>query len=63
MPNDWYLPPCPWCRWMAVNAGLAYATNLLNFLVTKWTSALTLQVGKSHSSNGCLLCALDNCSG
>jgi hypothetical protein len=29
---------------MAVNAGLAYVTNLLNFLVTKWTSALTLQV-------------------
>jgi hypothetical protein len=30
--------------WMAVNAGLAYLCNLLNFLVTKVTSALTLQV-------------------
>ncbi|KAJ9528133.1 hypothetical protein QJQ45_005781 [Haematococcus lacustris] len=30
--------------WMLVNAALAYLTNLLNFAVTKWTSALTLQV-------------------
>ena len=30
--------------WMATNAALAYLTNLLNFLVTKYTSALTLQV-------------------
>ena len=30
--------------WMVANALLAYLTNLLNFLVTKYTSALTLQV-------------------
>jgi drug/metabolite transporter (DMT)-like permease len=30
--------------YMLINAALAYATNLLNFLVTKYTSALTLQV-------------------
>jgi hypothetical protein len=29
---------------MVINALLAYLTNLLNFLVTKVTSALTLQV-------------------
>ncbi len=31
---------------MLANAALAYLTNLLNFLVTKCTSALTLQVRK-----------------
>uniref|UniRef100_A0A7S3QMB6 Sugar phosphate transporter domain-containing protein n=1 Tax=Dunaliella tertiolecta TaxID=3047 RepID=A0A7S3QMB6_DUNTE len=30
--------------WMIVNAMFAYLTNLFNFLVTKYTSALTLQV-------------------
>ncbi len=34
----------PHRRWMVINALLAYLTNLLNFLVTKVTSALTLQV-------------------
>lgn len=29
---------------LLINALMAYATNLLNFLVTKYTSALTLQV-------------------
>ena len=30
--------------WMVMNASSAYLTNLFNFLVTKYTSALTLQV-------------------
>ncbi len=32
--------------WLAANSALAYAVNLTNFMVTKYTSALTLQVGK-----------------
>lgn len=33
--------------WMLLilNSGMAYFVNLTNFLVTKYTSALTLQVG------------------
>jgi hypothetical protein len=31
--------------WLICNCTLAYAVNLTNFLVTKYTSALTLQVG------------------
>lgn len=31
--------------WLLTNSCLAYAVNLTNFLVTKFTSALTLQVG------------------
>lgn len=31
--------------WLVCNCGLAYTANLTNFLVTKYTSALTLQVG------------------
>jgi hypothetical protein len=31
--------------WLLGNSCLAYAVNLTNFLVTKYTSALTLQVG------------------
>ena len=30
--------------WLLLNSTLAYCQNLLNFLVTKYTSALTLQV-------------------
>lgn len=30
--------------WLAVNSAMAYLVNLTNFLVTKYTSALTLQV-------------------
>ncbi len=33
--------------WMVLNALFAYLTNLFNFLVTKYTSALTLQVRAS----------------
>ncbi len=31
--------------WLLVNSCMAYAVNLTNFMVTKYTSALTLQVG------------------
>lgn len=31
--------------WLMGNSCLAYAVNLTNFMVTKYTSALTLQVG------------------
>lgn len=31
--------------WLLLNSCLAYAVNLTNFMVTKMTSALTLQVG------------------
>lgn len=31
--------------WLLGNSMMAYAVNLTNFLVTKYTSALTLQVG------------------
>jgi hypothetical protein len=31
--------------WLLVNSTMAYAVNLTNFMVTKYTSALTLQVG------------------
>lgn len=30
---------------LILNSGMAYFVNLTNFLVTKYTSALTLQVG------------------
>jgi hypothetical protein len=30
--------------WLSVNSFMAYAVNLTNFMVTKYTSALTLQV-------------------
>lgn len=32
--------------WLLVNSFMAYAVNLTNFMVTKYTSALTLQVGR-----------------
>lgn len=31
---------------LLVNSCMAYAVNLTNFMVTKYTSALTLQVGQ-----------------
>ena len=31
--------------WLLFNSCMAYAVNLTNFMVTKYTSALTLQVG------------------
>lgn len=31
--------------WLLFNSFMAYAVNLTNFMVTKYTSALTLQVG------------------
>lgn len=33
--------------WLLMNSSLAYAVNLTNFLVTKYTSALTMQVRRA----------------
>lgn len=33
--------------WLAVNSAMAYAVNLTNFLVTKFTSPLTLQARRA----------------
>lgn len=57
LPAAWLLEPQAFARaqelmaqkptfiwWLAFNCLLAYAVNLTNFLVTKYTSALTLQV-------------------
>ncbi len=35
--------------WLAANSVLAYFVNLTNFMVTKYTSALTLQVSTQCS--------------
>mmetsp|Transcript_26790 Transcript_26790/g.68228 ORF Transcript_26790/g.68228 Transcript_26790/m.68228 type:complete len:345 (+) Transcript_26790:130-1164(+) len=39
-----YAADSSFATYMVINAALAYFTNLLNFVVTKYTSALTLQV-------------------
>lgn len=56
LPAAWYLEPDVFSLlsesrhdyffivFLSMNASLAYFVNLLNFLVTKYTSALTLQV-------------------
>ena len=44
--SPWFLP------FLAANAATAYFTNLTNFMVTKHTSALTLQVGAAPAPLG-----------
>lgn len=38
---------------LLINSCMAYAVNLTNFMVTKYTSALTLQVGPDRHPQGC----------